>query len=223
MATRNLVEDEGIFYYLREQYGSVDKAMAAHAEAGGLPGVSDEASLREALAGPQHDQIIAVLIGLAKAPPPAGHEGLGPDIHGNSVRSRTETVDNNETITIHAEKNQDIEVENDETHWVGHDRAKSGFWGDDNGNIPFGHGAADGPSTLLGLQSEMQHENRFSPSSAAVWDDTDIAHVTGDKQMAEEPFQFHKLTGDWNSDGRDTLGFGDANGDADVDGADFAL
>ena len=25
-------------------------------------------------------------------------------------------------LAIHAEKNQDIEVENDETHWVGHDR-----------------------------------------------------------------------------------------------------
>lgn len=25
-------------------------------------------------------------------------------------------------VAIHAEKNQDIEVENDETHWVGHDR-----------------------------------------------------------------------------------------------------
>jgi hypothetical protein len=38
-------------------------------------------------------------------------------IHGN----RTESVDKDEMIAIHAEKNQDIEVENDETHWVGHD------------------------------------------------------------------------------------------------------
>ena len=30
-----------------------------------------------------------------------------------------------EQLFIHAEKNQDIEVENDETHWVGHDRAKT--------------------------------------------------------------------------------------------------
>jgi type VI secretion system secreted protein VgrG len=29
-----------------------------------------------------------------------------------------------EQVFIHAEKNQDIEVENDETHWVGHDRKK---------------------------------------------------------------------------------------------------
>ncbi len=29
-----------------------------------------------------------------------------------------------EQLFIHAEKNQDIEVENDETHWVGHDRTK---------------------------------------------------------------------------------------------------
>lgn len=30
-----------------------------------------------------------------------------------------------EQLWIHAEKNQDIEVENDETHWVGHDRTKT--------------------------------------------------------------------------------------------------
>jgi type VI secretion system secreted protein VgrG len=30
-----------------------------------------------------------------------------------------------EQVFIHAEKNQDIEVENDETHWVGHDRRKT--------------------------------------------------------------------------------------------------
>ena len=30
-----------------------------------------------------------------------------------------------EQVFIHAEKNQDIEVENDETHWVGHDRKKT--------------------------------------------------------------------------------------------------
>jgi type VI secretion system secreted protein VgrG len=30
-----------------------------------------------------------------------------------------------EQVWLHAEKNQDIEVENDETHWVGHDRKKT--------------------------------------------------------------------------------------------------
>lgn len=30
-----------------------------------------------------------------------------------------------EQVYLHAEKNQDIEVENDETHWVGHDRKKN--------------------------------------------------------------------------------------------------
>ena len=30
-----------------------------------------------------------------------------------------------EQVWLHAEKNQDIEVENDETHWVGHDRTKT--------------------------------------------------------------------------------------------------
>ncbi len=40
-------------------------------------------------------------------------------------RTRTETVDNNETITVHGgNKKSAIEVENDETHWVGHDKTK---------------------------------------------------------------------------------------------------
>ncbi|HYN78856.1 MAG TPA: type VI secretion system tip protein TssI/VgrG, partial [Lamprocystis sp. (in: g-proteobacteria)] len=30
-----------------------------------------------------------------------------------------------EQVWLHAEKNQDIEVENDETHWIGHDRSKT--------------------------------------------------------------------------------------------------
>ncbi len=38
---------------------------------------------------------------------------------------RFEDKKGEEQLFIHAEKNQDIEVENDETHWVGHDRAKT--------------------------------------------------------------------------------------------------
>ena len=38
---------------------------------------------------------------------------------------RMEDKKGSEQLFIHAEKNQDIEVENDETHWVGHDRTKS--------------------------------------------------------------------------------------------------
>jgi type VI secretion system secreted protein VgrG len=38
---------------------------------------------------------------------------------------RFEDKKGSEQLFIHAEKNQDIEVENDETHWVGHDRAKT--------------------------------------------------------------------------------------------------
>jgi type VI secretion system secreted protein VgrG len=37
---------------------------------------------------------------------------------------RFEDKKGEEQLFFHAEKNQDIEVENDETHWVGHDRAK---------------------------------------------------------------------------------------------------
>jgi type VI secretion system secreted protein VgrG len=38
---------------------------------------------------------------------------------------RLEDKKGEEQLFIHAEKNQDIEVENDETHWVGHDRSKT--------------------------------------------------------------------------------------------------
>ena len=37
---------------------------------------------------------------------------------------RFEDKKGSEQVFIHAEKNQDIEVENDETHWVGHDRTE---------------------------------------------------------------------------------------------------
>jgi len=38
---------------------------------------------------------------------------------------RLEDKKGSEQLFIHAEKNQDIEVEHDETHWVGHDRTKT--------------------------------------------------------------------------------------------------
>jgi type VI secretion system secreted protein VgrG len=38
---------------------------------------------------------------------------------------RMEDKKGSEQVFLHAEKNQDIEVENDETHWVGHDRKKT--------------------------------------------------------------------------------------------------
>src|SRR3954470_12207096 len=38
---------------------------------------------------------------------------------------RFEDKKGSEQLFLHAEKNQDIEVENDETHWVGHDRKKT--------------------------------------------------------------------------------------------------
>jgi len=38
---------------------------------------------------------------------------------------RFEDKKGHEQLLVHAEKNQDIEVENDETHWVGHDRTKT--------------------------------------------------------------------------------------------------
>jgi type VI secretion system secreted protein VgrG len=43
----------------------------------------------------------------------------------NANAIRFEDKNGSEQLWIHAEKNQDIEVENDETHWVGHDRTKT--------------------------------------------------------------------------------------------------
>jgi type VI secretion system secreted protein VgrG len=43
----------------------------------------------------------------------------------NANAIRFEDKKGGEQLWIHAEKNQDIEVENDETHWVGHDRTKT--------------------------------------------------------------------------------------------------
>ncbi|GAB2882439.1 type VI secretion system spike protein VgrG1b [Uliginosibacterium flavum] len=49
-------------------------------------------------------------------------KGGTPD---NFNEIRFEDKKGEEQVFIHAEKNQDIEVENDETHWVGHDRKKT--------------------------------------------------------------------------------------------------
>jgi type VI secretion system secreted protein VgrG len=49
-------------------------------------------------------------------------KGGGP---ANFNEIRMEDKMGSEQLFIHAEKNQDIEVENDETHWVGHDRKKT--------------------------------------------------------------------------------------------------
>jgi type VI secretion system secreted protein VgrG len=49
-------------------------------------------------------------------------KGGGP---ANFNEIRFEDLKGSEQLYIHAEKNQDIEVENDETHWVGHDRKKT--------------------------------------------------------------------------------------------------
>jgi type VI secretion system secreted protein VgrG len=45
--------------------------------------------------------------------------------YGHANALRFEDKKGEEQLWIHAEKNQDIEVENDETHWVGRDRSKT--------------------------------------------------------------------------------------------------
>jgi type VI secretion system secreted protein VgrG len=46
-------------------------------------------------------------------------------VYSNANALRFEDKKGSEQVWLHAEKNQDIEVENDETHWVGHDRTKT--------------------------------------------------------------------------------------------------
>lgn len=45
--------------------------------------------------------------------------------YGTANALRFEDKKGSEQLWIHAEKNQDIEVENDENHWVGHNRSKA--------------------------------------------------------------------------------------------------
>ncbi|HXI29321.1 MAG TPA: type VI secretion system tip protein TssI/VgrG, partial [Vicinamibacterales bacterium] len=47
----------------------------------------------------------------------------GSPANANAIRFEDKA--GSEQVWIHAEKNQDIEVEHDETHWVGHDRTKT--------------------------------------------------------------------------------------------------
>src|SRR5262249_9935341 len=47
----------------------------------------------------------------------------GGEANANAIRFEDKA--GSEQLWIHAEKNQDIEVEHDETHWVGHDRTKT--------------------------------------------------------------------------------------------------
>ena len=49
----------------------------------------------------------------------------GGAAQSNANALRFEDKKGSEQVWLHAEKNQDIEVENDETHWVGHDRSKT--------------------------------------------------------------------------------------------------
>jgi hypothetical protein len=96
---------------------------------------------------------------------------------------------------IHAEKNQDIEVENDETHAVGN---RTETVSKDE-TITIGAAADEGPSTTPTFRGDDNGEIPF------------------------DSLRFQKLSGDWDGDARDTVGFlgGDADGDGDTDGADF--
>jgi uncharacterized protein involved in type VI secretion and phage assembly len=48
-----------------------------------------------------------------------------PDAAARTAGVRFEDKNGSEQLFIHAEPDQDIEVESDETYWVGHDRTKT--------------------------------------------------------------------------------------------------
>jgi type VI secretion system secreted protein VgrG len=86
--------------------------------------------------------------------------------HANALRF--EDKKSEEQLWIHAEKNQDIEVQNDETHWVGHDRAKT-VDHDENvtihNNAPSGWTTSSRPSRSAKTARSMWKAMKWSPST----------------------------------------------------------
>jgi hypothetical protein len=118
------------------------------------------------------------------------------------MKGRTETVDNNETITVHASAaHQHNQTDLEFARGVTGGGANPGVWGDPHVN-------EDGPSHMLG-----------EPAGARAWDG-DYGFDGVGLTFAGTP---HQLVGDWNSDGVDTLGIADASGDGVVDAADYVV
>lgn len=75
--------------------------------------------------GAAYSQLMPTTMGVKKTVRSRSTKTKAP--RTSNRKTRTETVNNNESITIHGRtKKSAIEVENDETHWVGHDRIRHG-------------------------------------------------------------------------------------------------
>ena len=95
---------------------------------------------------------------------------------------RTETVDHNENRSIHAEKNQDIEVENDETHVLIAPRAAAGRW-DDADIVHVGN-------TSITVNVEVYAERNYANPVTVKVTEAQLTYVAIDgngKKRAVEP------------------------------------
>lgn len=129
-----------------DRFGSKDQESScwirvAHPWAGkqwgmvAIPRIGHEVVV-EFLEGDPDQPLIVGSVYNADMMPPYDLPGNATQTGIKSRSSKAGTTDNfnefrfedkkgSEQVYLHAEKNQDIEVENDETHWVGHDRRKS--------------------------------------------------------------------------------------------------
>ena len=100
-----------------------------------IPRIGQEVVVDFEEGDPDHPIVVGCVYNAEQMPPyalPANKTQSGiktrSSLHGtpsNFNEIRFEDKKGSEQLFIHAEKNQDIEVENDETHWVGHDRKKT--------------------------------------------------------------------------------------------------
>jgi type VI secretion system secreted protein VgrG len=129
-----------------DRYGKKDEnsscwVRVAHQWAGGtwgviaLPRIGQEVVIDFLEGDPDQPIIVGRVYNADQMPPyelPANKTQTGIKTRSslgggaaNFNEIRFEDKKGSEQLYIHAEKNQDIEVENDETHWVGHDRTKT--------------------------------------------------------------------------------------------------
>jgi type VI secretion system secreted protein VgrG len=129
-----------------DRYGKKDEnsscwVRVAHQWAGGtwgviaLPRIGQEVIIDFLEGDPDQPIIVGRVYNADQMPPyelPANKTQTGIKTRSskgggaaNFNEIRFEDKKGSEQLYIHAEKNQDIEVENDESHWVGHDRTKT--------------------------------------------------------------------------------------------------
>ena len=85
----------------------------------------------------------------------------------NANAIRFEDLKGEEQLWIHAEKNQDIEVENDETHWVGRDRKKQ-IDRDERVGVQRDRTESVGRNENIAIGNDRTETSRTTKASASV-------------------------------------------------------